>query len=348
MQLQRRQYRVSRRGFTLIELLVVISIIALLISLLLPALGQARETARSTQCGTQLKGIGVALANYSSDFSGWWPNESPTGLTDNPGNIMHAGRQILGLPGRFAGIINPYGGGPKVVGPIGLGQLIRPVVPTGDAGIKYMDYMDINAVFCPNQDSVPDEVLAAKRTAVQFFGAPWAVYTPTQMASGIPNADLYWTDPTYGAFYFPVTYAWRSAFRGVWDGTNAAGTAPWSNIGAAMQQSKRALKTDTPGNNQKSVVAELGGGSVWVGRSSHHGRIGGANVLFGDGSSFFWKDNDVATNEFSNAGGWGLPGFKYGSTDCGLGFDTHHWIYPGLGFAAIDRAFGRDAVVMQP
>ncbi|XAL98043.1 prepilin-type N-terminal cleavage/methylation domain-containing protein [Phycisphaeraceae bacterium D3-23] len=58
------------RGFTLIELLVVISIIALLIAILLPALGAARGAARATQCGSNLRQIGISVVAYQTENDG--------------------------------------------------------------------------------------------------------------------------------------------------------------------------------------------------------------------------------------------------------------------------------------
>jgi prepilin-type N-terminal cleavage/methylation domain-containing protein len=62
------QFRSLGRAFTLIELLVVLAILAILASLLLPALSRAREHAYTTVCKSNLRQLGIALANYTSDF----------------------------------------------------------------------------------------------------------------------------------------------------------------------------------------------------------------------------------------------------------------------------------------
>jgi len=59
---------VDRRAFTLIELLVVVAIIAILAAILFPVFAQAREKARAAACLSNLKQIGLGIAQYAQDF----------------------------------------------------------------------------------------------------------------------------------------------------------------------------------------------------------------------------------------------------------------------------------------
>jgi len=64
----------KRSGFTLIELLVVIAIISILAAILFPVFATAREKARQTACLSDLKQLGLAIAQYEQDYDDMVPS----------------------------------------------------------------------------------------------------------------------------------------------------------------------------------------------------------------------------------------------------------------------------------
>jgi prepilin-type N-terminal cleavage/methylation domain-containing protein/prepilin-type processing-associated H-X9-DG protein len=62
-----------KKAFTLIELLVVIAIIAILAAILFPVFAQAREKARQTSCASNMKQMGLAVAQYVGDYDEAFP-----------------------------------------------------------------------------------------------------------------------------------------------------------------------------------------------------------------------------------------------------------------------------------
>jgi prepilin-type N-terminal cleavage/methylation domain-containing protein/prepilin-type processing-associated H-X9-DG protein len=74
----------EQKGFTLVELLVVIAVIALLMGILVPALGRARQLAYRVVCGTNLYGLGRAMAVYANDYGEKLPRAGGRSSTWGP------------------------------------------------------------------------------------------------------------------------------------------------------------------------------------------------------------------------------------------------------------------------
>jgi prepilin-type processing-associated H-X9-DG protein/prepilin-type N-terminal cleavage/methylation domain-containing protein len=94
----------NRKAFTLVELLVVIGVIAVLIGILMPALTAAKRAAMMTQCGSNLRQVGMAMGLYLQESRGKFPFHPNGGVwTDVTGKMLlsdddHAYWGVLYLP----------------------------------------------------------------------------------------------------------------------------------------------------------------------------------------------------------------------------------------------------------
>lgn len=64
----------NKRGFTLVELLAVIVILAFMVAILLPALRSAQRKGYAMACASNMRQIGIAIANYCTDHNGYYPH----------------------------------------------------------------------------------------------------------------------------------------------------------------------------------------------------------------------------------------------------------------------------------
>ncbi len=74
-----------QKAFTLIELLVVIAIIAILAAILFPVFARARENARRSSCLSNMKQLGLGVAQYVQDYDSNFPVTPNQGATYGPG-----------------------------------------------------------------------------------------------------------------------------------------------------------------------------------------------------------------------------------------------------------------------
>jgi len=97
------------RAFTLIELLVVITIIAILASMLMVALKIVRNAANNAKCGSNQRGIAMAIQTYATDNEGALPYRNDTSEWFNQAiNYLESQYQVAPQKGRHDIFHCPY------------------------------------------------------------------------------------------------------------------------------------------------------------------------------------------------------------------------------------------------
>ncbi len=89
------------QAFTLLELLVAITILALLASLSAPAMQAVMRRARSTQCGSNLRQVGIAVLASLADHNNYFPE-----IETDPSNPVYPPSE--GAKGMLD-TLSPYG-----------------------------------------------------------------------------------------------------------------------------------------------------------------------------------------------------------------------------------------------
>src|SRR3954452_13610263 len=90
-----------RPAFTLVELLVVIGIIALLIAILMPSLSRARQQSQRIQCMSNMRQIGTATMQYTTENKGWFPRAAGGGTAYDDWIYWDSGRALTRDEGRL-------------------------------------------------------------------------------------------------------------------------------------------------------------------------------------------------------------------------------------------------------
>ena len=226
MFLQRWARRV-RQGFTLIELLVVMAVIGVLIGLLLPAINKVRETASRTNCTSNLRQIGHAIAAYQTQFKHFPdPGEGtlyvdPSGTTFNAGilegpqaSLTAANPPAVNEPTLLVGqTVSPktwfYPNGQTAATPGGLGTGLAPFTTQSvfTRLLAFVEQDELAAIYnltYPYNDTTSVTNQTVAQNPLSIFQCP---NNPLRPASGLDSAGYGYTDygPTVYTDIDPIT-----------------------------------------------------------------------------------------------------------------------------------------------
>ncbi len=251
-----------RRGFTVWELVCIIGVIALLFALLMPALSKVKRVSTRVVCGTNLKGLGTAMAVYANDYGGWYPQLPGTGRWSRLlGFDYHMERPDL-TPGGAQGSTG------------------RTITASWYLLVRETD-VSPKSLICPEtrQEAFGGRYLVYNKDVTEMWDFGAEPYKHVSYAMHLP----------YGRF--PANANRSAAFA------LAADMSPWFVNGDIVPPGQNGEAPQLALDDYRSSSLSYGPGRRAANSSNHGGGKGwggeGQNVLFADGHSSYQQRPDV-------------------------------------------------------
>ncbi|MCX5659312.1 MAG: prepilin-type N-terminal cleavage/methylation domain-containing protein [Planctomycetota bacterium] len=321
----------------LVVISIIALLVGLLLPALSSAREVARSAQCGTRLQGIGRMIYVYAADYNDCSPNETPNAGNTDLTVIPhaGWVVMTSRQRD--PNDANQPLALLSGGVRVNAPVGLGQLISGAVTNnttnvsgGAAAVAAMQFNDagylagIDQLLCPNETQLVNNRATAAAVDKSYidpivrknwnagfdaswqtnhgggYGGGWRGCVVSTGAGGATNNDYQGSYGYRGADYAYMPDATHLAY----DGATLFGSGLVPDVGSVWGNgttfNNKYLRMSMDGKNNKALVAEKGvTNNTGSNQYAFHSQLGGGNIMWGDGSVFFWKDKDLLRGRYT-------------------------------------------------